>query len=88
MGFNAIQPTVLFHKGGRIQMLCRSREKKIVETWSHDQGKTWTPVEATSLSNNNSGIDGITLNNGLHLLICNPIEQGSEQTGCFGVKGW
>lgn len=82
-GFNAIQPTVLFHKGGRIQMLCRSREKKIVETWSDDQGKTWTPVEATSLPNNNSGIDAMTLDNGLHLLICNPIEQGRNKLALF-----
>jgi predicted neuraminidase len=39
-GFNAIQPTILFYKGGKIQMLCRSKEKGIVETWSKDQGKT------------------------------------------------
>lgn len=78
-GFNAIQPTVLFHKDGRIQMLCRSKERKIVETWSADQGKTWSPVEATSLVNNNSGIDAVTLKNGLHLLISNPIEKGRNK---------
>jgi len=63
-GFNAIQPTILFHKGGRIQMLCRSKEKKIVESWSADQGKTWSPVNATALVNNNSGIDAVSLKNG------------------------
>lgn len=78
-GFNAIQPTILFHKKGRIQMLCRSKEKKIVETWSDDLGKTWTPLQATSLVNNNSGIDGVTLKNGLQLLVCNPIEQGRNK---------
>ncbi len=78
-GFNAIQPTVLFYKDGRIQMLCRSKERKIVETWSSDQGKTWSPVEATSLVNNNSGIDAVTLKNGLQLLISNPIEKGRNK---------
>lgn len=78
-GFNAIQPTILFYKDGRIQMLCRSREKKIVESWSADQGKTWSPVQATSLVNNNSGIDAVTLKNGLQLLINNPIERGRNK---------
>lgn len=78
-GFNAIQPTVLFHEDGKIQMLCRSKEKKIVETWSADQGKSWSPVTATELLNNNSGIDAVSLKNGLHLLICNPIEKGRNK---------
>ncbi|HAZ04316.1 MAG: sialidase [Bacteroidetes bacterium GWF2_42_66] len=90
-GFNAIQPTVLFHKGGRIQLLCRSKEKKIVETWSDNQGKTWTPLTATSLPNNNSGIDAVTLDNGLHLLICNPIEKGRNKLSVLASadgKNW
>jgi len=78
-GFNAIQPTILFYNDGRIQMLCRSREKKIVETWSSDQGKTWSKVEATNLLNNNSGIDAVTMKSGLQLLICNPIEKGRNK---------
>lgn len=90
-GFNAIQPTILFHKGGLIQMLCRSKEKRIVETWSGDQGKTWSPVEAISIVNNNSGIDAVSLKNGLHLLICNPIEQGRNKLTVFASadgKSW
>ncbi|QGY48226.1 sialidase [Maribellus comscasis] len=78
-GFNAIQPTILFYSEGKIQMLCRSKEKKIVETWSSDNGKTWSPVEATSLVNNNSGIDAVTIKNGLHLLISNPVEKGRNK---------
>jgi len=78
-GFNAIQPTVLFYKNGGIQMLCRSKEKRIVETWSTDQGKSWTPLEATTLLNNNSGIDAVTLNNGLQVLVCNPVEEGRNK---------
>lgn len=78
-GFNAIQPTILFYRKGRIQMLCRSKEKKITETWSDDMGKTWTPLQATTLVNNNSGIDGVTLHNQLQLLVCNPIENGRNK---------
>ena len=78
-GFNAIQPTILFYKGGKIQMLCRSKEKRIVETWSKDQGKTWSALKATTLPNNNSGIDGVTLDNGIQLLVCNPIEEGRNK---------
>lgn len=77
--FNAIQPTILFHKNNRIQMLCRSKEKRILETWSDNMGKTWTPVEPTSLPNNNSGIDGVTCSNGLHLLVYNPITKGRNK---------
>lgn len=82
-GFNAIQPTILFHKDGRIQLLCRSKEKRIVETWSADQGETWSPVQQTSLVNNNSGIDAVTLKNGSHLLICNPIERGRNKLSVY-----
>jgi len=78
-GFNAIQPTVLFYEDGKIQLLCRSEEKKIVESWSSDNGKTWSPVQATSLINNNSGIDAVTLKNGLQMLVCNPIENGRNK---------
>lgn len=78
-GFNAIQPTILFYEGDKIQLLCRSQENKIVETWSDDYGKTWSPVQATLLVNNNSGIDAVTLKNGLQFLVCNPVEEGRNK---------
>lgn len=90
-GFNAIQPTILFYKGGKIQMLCRSKEKKIVETWSKDMGKSWSPLQATILVNNNSGIDAVSLDNGLQLLICNPIERGRNKLNLLASadgKNW
>ena len=85
-GFNAIQPSILFYKKGMIQMLCRSREKKIVETWSADQGKKWSPVQTTSITNNNSGIDAVTVRNGLQLLVCNPIEKGRNKLAVLASK--
>ena len=75
--FGVIQPTVFFHKdghkGGKLQALFRSRQGKIVESWSDDNGKTWSKLLATSLPNPNSGIDGVTLKDGRHLLIYNHV---------------
>jgi predicted neuraminidase len=70
--FAAIQPSVLFHKDGRLQLLCRTKEGVIAGSWSADNGKTWSGLEATSLPNPNSGIDAVTLRDGRHLLVYNP----------------
>lgn len=82
--FNAIQPTVLFHPNGKLQMLCRTKEGVVSTTWSTDQGKSWSKMEATRLINNNSGIDGVTLKSGYHLLVCNPIKKGRNKISLFG----
>jgi predicted neuraminidase len=79
--FNAIQPTILLHTDAlgappRLQALCRTKEKVIAETWSSDGGEHWTPLVATSLPNPNSGIDAVTLADGRHLLVYNPVAQG------------
>ena len=90
-GFNAIQPTILFYDDNKIQMLCRSKEHKVVETWSDDNGTTWTPMQATSLVNNNSGIDGVTTDSKLQLLVCNPIEKGRHKISVlasYDGKNW
>lgn len=82
--FNAIQPTALFHPDGKIQLLCRTQEGVVAESWSSDQGKTWTPLVATKLENNNSGIDGVTLSNGYHLLVVNPLKKGRNKLVLLG----
>ncbi|MFN0111357.1 MAG: exo-alpha-sialidase [Blastocatellia bacterium] len=75
--FGVIQPTVFFHKGGpngmKLQSLFRSRQGKIVESWSEDNGKSWSKLMAAALPNPNSGIDGVTLKDGRHLLIYNHV---------------
>jgi alpha-L-fucosidase len=90
--FNAIQPSVLSYKDGRMQLLCRSRNRTIVESWSYDSGKSWNKVQATSLPNNNSGIDAVTLSNGeTQLLIYNPITNGRNKlalAASFDGKNW
>jgi predicted neuraminidase len=71
--FGVIQPTVLFHPGGKLQGLFRSRQGVIVESWSQDNGRSWSPLTATALPNPNSGIDGVTLKDGRHLLVYNHV---------------
>ena len=68
---SAIQPTLLTHVDGRLQALSRSKEGHIVETWSSDQGRTWSPMAETMLPNPNAGLDGVTLADGRHLLVYN-----------------
>ena len=85
-GWNAIQPTILFHQPGRMQILCRSKEKKIVESWSEDMGKTWSPLQQTQIPNNNSGLDAVTLKNGWQMLICNPIEKGRNKLAVLASR--
>ena len=72
---DAIQPSLLFH-GGQLQALGRTRAKRIFETWSADDGKTWSRLTLTALPNPNSGTDAVTLRDGRHLLIYNHTERG------------
>src|SRR3989339_843235 len=51
----AIQPSVLFHSGGRLQAVGRTRQGKVFEVWSNDGGVTWGNMTLTGLPNPNSG---------------------------------
>jgi predicted neuraminidase len=74
--FGAIQPTLLTYSDGRIQVLCRSQQERITQSWSSDGGKTWSKMTATSLPNPNSGIDAVTLSDGRQLLVYNHTPDG------------
>lgn len=79
---NAIQPSILFHKDGRIQAIGRTKNRAIFSTFSKDYGKTWSDVELIGLPNNNSGTDAVTLKNGKHLLVYNHVlPPGTEAKG-------
>ena len=69
----AIQPSIIFHKDGRLQILCRSKNRAILEAWSSDNGMTWSPMQKSSLPNNNSGTDAVTLSDGRSLLVYNHV---------------
>ncbi len=71
---SAIQPSILKYKDGRLQVLCRSRNRTINESWSRDGGKTWSPMRASQLPNNNSGTDAVTLKDGRQLLVYNHVK--------------
>jgi predicted neuraminidase len=73
---DAIQPSVLFHPGGKLQAVGRTRSGRIFETWSDDAGRTWTPLALTSLPNPNAGIDAVTLRDGRHVVVYNHTTEG------------
>ena len=68
--FSAIQPTILAHPQAKLSILCRS-DDYLLESWSTDKGRTWTPLERSSLPNPSAGIDAVTLRDGRHLLVYN-----------------
>ena len=71
-----IQPAILTHPGGKLQILCRSQQGKVAQAWSEDGGKTWGKMTLTDLPNPDSGLDAVTLADGRHLLVCNPTKRG------------
>lgn len=69
----AIQPTLLRLGGQKLSLLARDGKNQgsVWQSWSDDAGQTWSPLEASSLPNPNSGIDAVTLTDGRHLLVYN-----------------
>jgi predicted neuraminidase len=72
----AIQPSILTHKGGKLQAVGRTKQGKVFETWSDDGGKTWGQMTLTALPNPNSGIDAVTLADGRQLIVYNHTATG------------
>lgn len=77
----AIQPTLLTHPDGRIQVLCRDRNNNgnVLSSTSTDGGRSWSDLTATHLPNPNSGIDAVTLHDGRHLLVYNHTRRGTGE---------
>ena len=82
----AIQPTLLLHPDGRLQMLARTQSEHgfMAQSWSEDAGKTWQTLSRGPLPNNNSGFDGVTLADGRHLLVYNHSTRTQEGMGHKG----
>jgi predicted neuraminidase len=76
----AIQPSILFHDrigGNKLQALGRTRQGKVFTLASEDAGKTWGAMSLLDdVPNPSSGTDAVTLKDGRHLLIYNPVPRG------------
>lgn len=73
-----IQPTLLAHPDGKIQALLRSDQNVIMQSWSHDEGLTWSEISPTDVTHPNAGIDAIRTQSGLFLLVNNPLKRGES----------
>jgi predicted neuraminidase len=68
---DAIQGSILFHRDGRLQTVGRTRQGVVFQTWSKDNGLTWSALTATDLPNPGSGTDAVTLADGRQLIVYN-----------------
>jgi predicted neuraminidase len=75
---DVIQPSILSYPGGKLQILCRSKQGNVVHAWSDDGGMTWGKLTKTELLNPNSGTDAVTLKNGKQLIVYNPDVPGKD----------
>ena len=67
----AIQPSILQHGNGNLQLLYRTSHGWIAESWSDNHGEAWSQLRLTSLPNPNSGTDAVSLRDGRQLLVYN-----------------
>lgn len=74
----AIQPSLLAHRDGRLQAIGRTKQDRIFSTWSGDGGRTWSPMYLLDLPNPNSGIDAVVLADGRSLVVYNPTLHGDQ----------
>ena len=72
-GSGIIQPTLWQDDSGIVHMLARSSEGFLFRSDSEDGGMHWSEAAATSLPNNNSGVDLTRLSDGRLVLAFNPV---------------
>ncbi len=70
---HTIQPSILTYKDGSLQILCRTQERALGESWSYDNGKTWSAMTKSSLPSTNSGTDAVTLQDRRQLIVYNHV---------------
>lgn len=71
-----IQPALLRVGERAVVALMRSNARRIYTARSDDGGAAWTPPEPTVFPNPNSGLDAVTLRDGRHVLVYNPVTEG------------
>ena len=72
--YQAIQPSILVHPDGTLQLLARTLNSVLVTSRSKDLGKSWSLLQESGLPNNNSGTDAVSLKDGRHLLVYNHVK--------------
>lgn len=72
----AIQPSVLFLGGDKLQAVGRTRQGKVFTISSPDLGRSWGKMSLTSLPNPSSGTDAVTLADGRHVIVYNNTPKG------------
>jgi predicted neuraminidase len=84
---SAIQPSILFRDGdtggSRLQAVGRTRQKQVFTISSDDSGKTWGKMSLLDIPNPSSGTDAVTLRDGRHVLVCNPVPRGRTPLAVF-----
>lgn len=78
---DAIQPSILFHRDGALEAVARTRQGALAQTWSKDNGRTWSPLSTIDLPNPNSGTDAVTLADGRQLIVYNHVGQRPDTPG-------
>jgi len=71
---DCIQPSILQLSDGRLQVLMRTHNARLAQSFSSDDGETWSPVTLSEVENNQSGTDAVTLRDGRHVLVYNNFE--------------
>lgn len=79
--YHIIQPSLLLYEENKLQLICRSKENRLVSLWSNDNGQSWSQPDTVSVPNPNSGTDAVTLDNGWQLLVYNPTERYEGKWG-------
>ena len=78
----AIQPSLLFLPDHTLAAIGRTRNGKLFQITSTDDGKTWEKMRLTDLPNPDSGTDAVTLRDGRQLLVYNHnVRTGSSNKG-------
>ena len=81
MHLEAIQPSILSYRDGRLEIVARTRQGVLAMSWSSDLGITWSPLTPIGLPNPNAGIDAVTLADGRQLLVYNHSAPSNGATG-------
>lgn len=71
-----IQPALLKIGDGTLMALVRSNAGRVFASRSEDAGAAWSSPEPTAFPNPNAGIDAVTLRDGRHVLVYNPVTEG------------